>query len=238
MKSPDSDVKAGIYITVIFHLTVLIILLLFQIGAALRKDNSFVIDFSKQEEVEKIQKEEQLKEDISKKIEDMLAAYQGVPVRNIAVDRSTPLKDDRNTDAKQLYEDAERLQKELNAGVQNEDPDDYVATSEPDRTPKEQKTREQAYSGPSVVSYELEGRKASHLSIPAYRCMGSGGVTVIITVDNQGRVIGAKVKDDLSSDDACLRNFAVRAARLSRFSVSPTAPPRQTGNIVYAFIAQ
>ncbi|MBQ4305421.1 MAG: hypothetical protein II764_00185, partial [Bacteroidales bacterium] len=63
MKSPDSDVKAGIYITVIFHLTVLIILLICQIGAALRKDNSFVIDFSKQEEVEKIQKEEQLKED-------------------------------------------------------------------------------------------------------------------------------------------------------------------------------
>ena len=51
MKSPDSDVKAGIYITVIFHLAVLIILLICQIGAALRKDNSFVIDFSKQEMV-------------------------------------------------------------------------------------------------------------------------------------------------------------------------------------------
>ena len=69
MKSPDSDVKAGIYITVIFHLAVLIVLLACQIGAVLRKDNSFVIDFSKQEEVEKVQKEEKLKEDIQYSID-------------------------------------------------------------------------------------------------------------------------------------------------------------------------
>ena len=238
MKSPDSDVKAGIYITVIFHLAVLIVLLACQIGAVLRKDNSFVIDFSKQEEVEKVHKEERLKEDISRKLDAMIAAYQGVPIRNVAVDRSTTLKDDRNTDAKKLYEDAERLQKELDAGYHIEDPDDYVATSETVVREKEKSTKEMAYSGPSVVSYELAGRKASHLSIPAYRCMGSGGVTVIITVDNQGRVIGAKIQDDISSEDSCLRNFAIRAARLSRFSVSTTAPPRQTGNIVYAFIAQ
>ena len=44
--------------------------------------------------------------------------------------------------------------------------------------------------------------------------------------------------NDISSADQCLRNFAVRAARLSRFSASPSAPPRQTGEIVYRFIAQ
>ncbi len=238
MKAPGSDVKAGIYITVIFHLTALIILLISQIGTALKGENTFILDFSKQEQAEQAMKEEQLKEDISRKLDEMIAAYQGVPIRNIAVDRSAPLKDDRNTDAKQLYEDAERLQKELNAGAPKEDPDDYVATAGPQESVKPREESRQAYSGPSVVSYDLPGRKASHLSIPAYRCMGSGGVTVIITVDNQGRVIGAKVQDGVSSDDNCLRNFAIRAARLSRFSVSPTAPARQTGNIVYAFIAQ
>ena len=100
------------------------------------------------------------------------------------------------------------------------------------------KSSESTYSGPSVVSYELEGRKASRLSIPAYRCMGAGMVTVIIAVDPQGNVINAKVEDALSSPDACLRNFAVRAARLSKFSSSTTAPPKQIGNIVYQFIAQ
>jgi TonB family protein len=84
----------------------------------------------------------------------------------------------------------------------------------------------------------LDGRKASHLKIPAYRCYGSGDVTVIITVNNAGVVTAAKVMDDISSDDACLRNFAVRAARLSRFSASQTAPPNQKGEILYRFIAQ
>ena len=89
-----------------------------------------------------------------------------------------------------------------------------------------------------MVSYNLEGRKASTLKIPAYRCYGSGDVTVIITVDNSGRVVGAKVMEEISSDDSCLRSFAIRAARLSRFSASSTAPPRQTGEILYRFIAQ
>ena len=94
------------------------------------------------------------------------------------------------------------------------------------------------YSGPSVVSYNLEGRKASHLKIPAYRCYGEGDVTVIITVNPQGQVINAKVMEDISATDECLRNFAVRAARLSRFSALDSAPARQNGEIVYRFVAQ
>ena len=63
-------------------------------------------------------------------------------------------------------------------------------------------------------------------------------VTVIITVDPQGNVINAKIEDSLSSPDGCLRSFAIRAARLSKFSSSTTAPPKQIGNIVYEFVAQ
>jgi hypothetical protein len=44
--------------------------------------------------------------------------------------------------------------------------------------------------------------------------------------------------EEISSDDSCLRSFAIRAARLSRFSASSTAPARQTGEILYRFIAQ
>ncbi|MBQ2109276.1 MAG: energy transducer TonB, partial [Bacteroidales bacterium] len=94
------------------------------------------------------------------------------------------------------------------------------------------------YSGPSVISYSLDGRKASKLPIPAYRCYGGGMVTVIIIVDNAGNVVSAKVQDAVSSTDKCLREFAVRAARLSKFSSDPHAPARQTGDIVYQFLAQ
>ena len=234
MKSED---RAGLYITVMFHLVIIIILLACQIGAALRRDNTFVLDFSKQEEVEKQKAEENFKEEVSDRLDQLLAAASGVPIRNIAVDRSSVLKDDRNTNAEQLYKDAERLAQELKDGFKSDEPDDdYVAISKP--VVKKEEPKKQTYSGPSVVSYALEGRKASRLSIPAYRCLGAGHVTVFITVDPSGNVIAAKIQEDASSNDKCLRDFAIRAARLSKFSASTSAPPRQLGNIVYMFIAQ
>ena len=239
LKRWKSEDKAGLYITVIFHLTVIIVLLAYGIDSTIKKEESFVLDFSKQEEIERVMKEKVFKEDISRKLDQMIemARKSSEPIRNIAVDAGSALKDDRGTDAEELYKEAERLAQELKNG-QLEDARDETVELQQEK--KEQKKEEQKkeYSGPSVVSYNLEGRKASKLSIPAYRCYGSGDVTVIITVDNTGRVVGAKVMEDISSDDTCLRTFAIRAARLSQFSASSTAPPRQTGEILYRFIAQ
>ena len=234
-----SEDKAGLYITVIFHLTVIIVLLVYGIDSTLKREESFVLDFSKQEEIERVMKEKIFKEDISKKLDRLLemSRNSSEPIRNIAVDAGSKLKDDRGTDAEQLYKDAERLARELRDG-QKQDARDETVELPHEKKKEEKKAEQKEYSGPSVVSYTLDGRKASNLKIPAYRCYGSGDVTVIITVDNSGRVVGAKVMDEVSSDDNCLRTFAVRAARLSQFSASPTAPPRQTGEILYRFIAQ
>ena len=236
--------KAGILITVIFHLTVIVVLLLYQIDATVRREESFVIDFSKQEEIErqieemeKMEKEIARMESIRQKLEERIAS--SAPVRNIAVDRGGFLKDDRGTDAEQLYKDAEKLAQDLKKGQSNAIEED--AREETVDIGKERsagKSSEAMYSGPSVLSYTLEGRKASKLPIPAYRCYGGGQVTVIITVNPQGMVVEAKVQEETSSADQCLCRFAVRAARLSRFSQSSTAPARQVGEIVYQFIAQ
>ena len=235
------DQKAGLYITAIIHLAVIIVLLLVQIGYSVQKENSFVLDFTRQEEQEKLEEQEELHRSAIEKLEDMIAAaaVSGAPVRNVAVNRSTQLKDDRNTDAEQLYKDAERLAQELRDGQNRalEDPEDYVADPVVKEAPVKPRKTEN-YSGPSVLSWSLDGRRASHLPIPAYRCVGSGEVTVVITVDNQGRVVNAKVDEHSSSADGCLRNFATRAARLSRFSASTTAPSKQLGTITFAFIAQ
>ena len=238
----NKDDRAGLYITVIFHLTVIIVLLLYQIDSTVRKEESFVLDFSKQEEIERRQKEEVFKEDISRKLDELIAAAHNssAPIRNIATDASrAQLKDDRGTDAEQLYKDAERLAQDLKNGqkdgIEEEARDETV---EMQHQQKPQQKNQKEYSGPSVLSYNLDGRKASHLPIPAYRCYGAGDVTVIITVNNAGQVVRAKVMEEISSTDACLRNFAVRAARLSRFNASSEAPANQTGEIVYRFIAQ
>jgi hypothetical protein len=219
---------------------VIIVLLVYQIDATLKREESFVLDFSKQEEIEKLQKEVAFKEDISRRLDDLIAAARNSsdPVRNIAVDAGSRLKDDRNTDADQLYKDAERLANELKNGQTQQEDAREETVELADNRKKGDDTKKKEYSGPSVLSYTLDGRKASTLKIPAYRCYGSGDVTVIITVNNAGMVVGAKVLDEVSSSDQCLRNFAVRAARLSRFSASQTAPPNQTGEILYRFIAQ
>ncbi|MBR1510834.1 MAG: hypothetical protein IJ623_09310 [Bacteroidales bacterium] len=233
--SPDQ--KAGIYITVSIHLAVIIVLLAVRIGYEVQNENSFVLDFTQQEEQERIQEEKQLQEEVADQLERLLSAMPaGVPVRNVAVDASA-LKDDRGTNAEELYKEAERLAQELKDGQNavQEDPES-VAVSEPEKPKPETKAR--PYSGPSVLAWSLDGRKASHLPIPAYRCYGAGQVTVIITVNNRGDVINAKVDEGTSSSDGCLRTFAIRAARLSKFSASTSAPSRQMGSITYAFIAQ
>ena len=242
MRRLSQEDKAGIYTTVIVHLVVVIVLLIAGLDWTIRKENSFVLDFSAleekerlQEEIERLQEEAAFKESIAERLQQQLDA--APPVRGIAVDRGA-LKDDRGTDAEQLYRDAQRLQEELARGYEVQE-DDVVEPAPviPDKK-EEQKQSEAVYSGPSVVSYYLEGRKASHLPIPAYRCMGAGQVTVLITVDPGGTVIGAKVDESVSSSDGCLRSFAIRAARLSKFSAKADAPAKQIGNIVYEFVAQ
>ena len=222
----SSEDKAGLYITVIVHLAVIIILLLTGVGAVLRKDNTFVIDFTREEAIQQRQKEEAEKlaqeafdDAIARRLDQMLSGN-AASFRNVAVDRGA-LKDDRGTDADELYREAED--------------DSYVSVT---KSQKDKDQGQKAYSGPSVVSYTLDGRKASRLPIPAYRCYAGGMVTVIIKVDPQGNVVDAKVQDEASSQDKCLRDFAVRAARMSKFSASTKAPARQVGDIVYMFIAQ
>ena len=233
------DQQAGLYITAIIHLAVIIVLLLCSIGYSVQRENTFVLDFTKQEEKEAQEQQEELHRSAMEQLENMLAVARSQPVRNVTVNRSSQLKDDRNTDADQLYRDAERLAQDMRDGQhrQQDDPDDFVQdpVAKPDPKPQQKK---ETYSGPSVLSWSLDGRKATHLPIPAYRCVGAGEVTVIITVNNQGTVVDAKIDDGASSKDGCLRSFATRAARLSKFNASSTAPARQLGTITYLFIAQ
>ena len=243
MRRLSQEDKAGIYTTVILHLAVVIVLLLAGLDYSIRKENSFVLDFSKleekerlEQEVERLREEAEFKESIARKLQEQINA--APVIRGVAVDRAA-LRDDRGTDAEQLYKDAERLAQELAQGYQVKQEDYADPNPHTEQTQAETKQEEApVYSGPSVVSYWLEGRKASKLPIPAYRCMGAGQVTVLITVDPAGTVTAAKVDEAVSSTDGCLRSFAIRAARLSKFSAKADAPPKQGGNIVYEFIAQ
>ena len=179
------DNNAGLYLTIAFHLLLIIILLISRIDYMLREETSFILDFTKEELLEEIARQEKL--------------------------------------------DAAKREAEANMGS-----DDVPAPTQK----RENKPKEESYKGPSVISYLLPGRKSMSLPIPVYKCVAGGDVAVAIVVDRKGYVKNATVIPHRSSADDCLQEYAIRAAKSSRFTASADAPDRQTGEIVYRFIAQ
>lgn len=232
------DNNAGLYMTIAVHLVLLIVLLSSRIGYLIQ-ESSFVLDFTKEEEIERQKKEEAIKEEVSKELDDILAGR--TPVRNVVVDagpKGRNLRDDRFKNPNQVYDEARELQKRLDAARQEaakqQGADDVTSTT--DQTKSE--TKIETYKGPSVVSYSLEGRKSISMPIPVYKCIAGGDVSVAIIVNRNGYVIGATVIENASAKDPCIREYAIRAATSSRFTRSSTAPEKQAGEIVYRFIAQ
>lgn len=233
------DNNAGIYLTVAFHLLLLIIFLGARIDFMLREETSFILDFTKEELLEEITRQEKLKEDVSKELDNILSGK--TAIRNVVTDASSKrgeaLKDDRSKNPSDVYNEARELQKKLDASKKeaeaNMGTDDVVNPSN-----KDQKPKEESYKGPSVISYLLVGRKAMSLPIPVYKCVAGGDVTVSIVVNPKGYVISATVIPDRSQEDKCIQEYAIKAAKSSRFTASSEAPNRQSGEIVYRFIAQ
>ena len=244
--------SSGIYGTVIFHLIVAIILLSSQIY-------SYTID-AKEAVLLVIPPEEKTfipvqmarppqtvrteastpvdrREQLSKELDRLIG---GTPPRNVAVDasqqRRQPLRDDRNTNVSQLYEEAREVQQRIDAARRESalrQGSDDVATAAPPPSPATE-----SYKGPSVLSYDLGGRKHLSLPVPVYQCLGGGDVTVQIEVNQRGYVTGVSVQVSVSVDNHCLYEAAKRAALRSRFTVDAHAPASQKGNIVYRFMPQ
>ena len=232
--------RVGFYTTLVFHLAVLIVLLSFSIGRVATQEQSFVLDFTKQEELEKLQKEIELKEEVNKNLEDLLARQPKQRIRNVAVDAGSKLKDDRFKNPSEVYDEARELQRKLDASKRDalaQQAKDEAVDLSPQKG-QESSEPAAAYQGPSVISYELEGRKALNLPVPAYKGYGAGDVLVDIEVNPAGRVTAARVRASGSSADASLHSFAIDAAKRSRFSASSDAAKAQPGWILYRFIAQ
>lgn len=236
----NKEDRVGFYTTLVFHLSVLIVLLVVSIGHVASVENTFVLDFTKQEELEKLQKEIELQQQVTRDLEDQLARQPQQRIRNVAVDAGSKLKDDRFKNPSEVYDEARELQRKLDASKRDalaqQAAEEAVDLDKPDQTVAEEAAS--AFKGPSVISYEVEGRKALSLPVPAYKGYGAGDVLVDIEVNPAGRVTAARVRADGSTADASLHSFAVEAAKRSRFSASSDAARSQPGWILYRFIAQ
>lgn len=235
-KKISEEKKAGLYTTLAFHLVALIVILLVTISKMADRESSFVLDFTKQEELEARQKEEAFKDQVSRELDEQIGRPQ--EIRNAAVDVGRALKDDRHKNPAEVYNEAEELQKRLDASrreaMEEAKNEEFVNVSKKEQ-PKDDTP---AYVGPSVISWMLEGRKSYSLPVPAYQGYGAGDVYVSILVNRKGRVVAAHVNEAVSTPDSQLWEFAVRAAKRSVFNAEPTAPEQQAGEIVYRFVKQ
>jgi hypothetical protein len=257
LKPKQKTTFSGIYGTVIFHLIVAIILLSSQIYSyTVDAKEAILMVFPQDEEIDVPVRmsravppdtpeqtpntaspvPENRSEQLSRELDRLIAG--GTP-RNVAVDasqRSQALRDDRNTNVPQLYEEAREVQQRIDAARREaalRQGSDDIATAAPPPPPETE-----SYKGPSVLSYDLGGRKHLSLPLPVYQCLGGGDVTVQIEVNQRGYVTGVSVQVSASVDNDCLYEAAKRAARRSRFMVDVNAPAKQKGNIVYRFIPQ
>ena len=171
---------------------------------------------------------------MSKELDAMIAAAPTPVVRNVAVD-ANQIKAQAEREALGTSVDA-KLEASRRKALAEAEAD--MADVGGKETPADDKSDAPAYTGPSVLSWDLEGRKAAHLPIPAYKGFGGGDVAVAIYVNRAGRVIKAQVIESASSKDKSLWQWAERAASRSRFNRSDSAPDPQKGTIVYRFIAQ
>ena len=166
----DNSNKAGLYLTIIVHLVAIIILLSWSIHVQLSKDTSFLIDFSAQEEEERLAEQtrmqESVKEELDAEIDALLNASRRQDsrnIRNVAVDASEHLRDDRHDNPEDIYRDARELQERLDRTRREveeaSDDEDNVSLGNDNND----KSKKETYTGPSVISYSLDpGRTQGH----------------------------------------------------------------------------
>lgn len=101
-----------------------------------------------------------------------------------------------------------------------------------------------AYAGNVMVNWSLTKRTAYQnnnwfVRNPGYTCgQGSSGqVTVQIKVNQNGNVIEASIVS-ASGANSCIKQQAIKYAKMSRFNFSGSAPSAQIGTIVYTFVSQ
>ena len=226
--------RVGLLVTVVLYLIAAILFVSYKIVVFENPTTTMYVDLVDPEEPEQPEPEEQEK----KPVEEIdPGQYEQVT-----------LKDDRGTQADKLLAEAERVQQELAAGQQafrsgmdeiaamskRSKPQKAASTNKSDKSTSENQTVK--VQGNVTVSYDLAGRTATYLHVPAYQCREGGTVVVGITVNRNGEVIGAEVEK--ASPGECIAERALQAARASSFNADGSAPERQRGTITYVFVAQ
>jgi len=235
----------AILYTLIFHLVVLIILIFVRIeGMKNGRELGIELEFE-DKTIEEILAEEEVVDVPAEWLEQVLRLRELSSNRAVNVNAEDQFSEDISTDeyVKDLLDqiemarnqqDKEKLE-ELQAILATAD---YVPPPE-----EESEESDSEFTGPTTITYEFldepRQRRKVLLTVPVYRCQGSGLVRVEVAVARNGQVLDAKIQEPIEGEDrTCFANAAVAAALTSRFRIELNGPEKQRAMITYTFIAQ
>ena len=230
--------QIGILTTIAIHLFAFTTFLMFKISAIPAQEFVVMVDFSQiifEEDEPAYEDDSAREQNVQEFIESMRQDIRHIPV---------------NVDDQRARESIDRMIREIKAEENIADPppspqdvpappteEDAPINTYDDRFPLDAAGGRTIYTGATTVSYELEGRRHTHMPAPVYTCRAGGTIVVDITVNGNGYVVSAQINRSRSnSQDPCLVSNARRDAERSRFNRSNTA--QQQGTITYIFQAQ
>ena len=233
----------AILYTLIIHLVVLIILVFARVES-LKSDRELGIELEFEEKtIEQLLAEEEV-EVPAEWLEELMRQRELSSNRAVNLNAEEKLNEDISTgdyvndlldqiEEARDQEDRDKME-ELQAILASAD---YVPPS------SSEEEESAVYSGPTTITFEfLEeplNRGKVELTIPVYRCQGSGLVKVEVGVGTDGRVREARVLEPIiGSDRVCFADAALSAAQSSQFRIELSGPVKHMAIITYSFIAQ
>jgi len=238
------DNRIAILYTVIIHLVILIIMVFVKVeGLKNGRELGIELEFEELSLEEKIA--EEMEEIPAEWLEQIMQQRELASNRAVNLNTEDEFSNDISTDEyvndlldqieqARDQEDKEKLE-ELQAILATADYEPPAAEGE--------EQEESEYAGPTTITYEFmeapRSRGKVQLTIPVYRCQGSGVVRVEVMVAPDGTVRDAQLKQPIEGNDrVCFGDAALAAALSSRFRVELSGPARHRALITYTFIAQ
>jgi hypothetical protein len=234
----------AILYTIIFHLAVLIILIFVRVeGLKNGRELGVEIEFE-EKTLEEFLEEENL--DVPAEwLEQVMRQRELYSNRAVNVNAENQFTEDISTNeyVQDLLDQIEQARKEEDR-EKLEELQAILAAADfvpPQDEPDE--NGNSSYTGPTTITFEFEEvprqRGKVFLTVPVYRCQGSGLVRVAVQVGRDGYVTNAEVKQPIEGTDrVCFAEAALEAARSSRFRIEMNAPEKHRAIITYTFIAQ
>ena len=235
MKEKQRNTLNGVLGTIIFHMIIVILFLIFKLGDVKRKHlEAIQIEFFNE----------------LIKIEDLLAEENETPVniqpldaqiaKNIAVNVAEKLNQEISTDnyVEEIKEELgiEELNQQLSRDLSDDNSPEFIENIENNK--KKEEPKKEKYRGKTRITVSLPNREIRRQDVPVYRCEAGGVIAILIMVDQRGNVINATYSNNSGSKDECLIEEAINYSYRFLFSADFTAEARQKGTITFEFIPQ